>query len=161
MSMKQFILFFLILSFSSFGQTISRQMILSQGSRDVLTNRMLFSQSIGQQSVIGNYKGAFNFSQGFQQSQWKDLISTNSPTLISTITFPNPFISSINFKFSEPILKPIEIHVFDVSGKLVYFNTQSALNNLVLIDLQNLVLGIYFVRLKSFNYIHYAQIIKQ
>ena len=159
--MKQFILFFLILSFSSFGQKISRQSISSQGISTILTNGIVFSQSVGQQSVAGHYKGEINFSQGFQQSRWKDLISTNAPTLISTITFPNPFISNINFQFSKPILKPIEINIFDVHGRLVYSITQSTLNNLLMVDLQNLVLGTYFVRLKSFNYTHYSQIIKQ
>lgn len=159
--MKQFKLFFLILSFNSFSQTISRQMISSQGISTTLNNGVLFSQSIGQLSVIGNYEGEFNFHQGFQQSQWKYIIKSNKHSPISIITFPNPFISIINFKFSEQNLKPIEINIFDVTGRLVYFNTKSAINNLLTFDFQNLVSGTYFVRLKSFNYIHYSQIIKQ
>jgi len=159
--MKQILLFFLIVSFKSFGQIISRQMISSQGISTTVTDGTSFSQSIGQLSVIGNHMGKFNFSQGFQQSQWEQLIKTNKKTPITIISFPNPFNSIINFKFSEPILKPIEINVFDVSGRLVYFNTKSTLNNLLILDLQNLSLGTYFVRLKSFNHNFYLQIIKQ
>jgi hypothetical protein len=117
--MKQFFLFFLIVSFKSFGQIISRQMISSQGISTTVTDGTLFSQSIGQLSVIGNHMCKFNFSQGFQQSQWEQLIKTNKKTPITIISFPNPFNSIINFRFSEPILKPMEINVFDVSGRLV------------------------------------------
>ena len=40
-------------------------------------------------------------------------------------------------------------------------DTNSITNNLLVLDLQNLAQGTYFVNLKSLNYFHYSQIIKQ
>jgi hypothetical protein len=136
-------------------------MISSQGISTKTANGVFFSQSIGQQSVIGGFKCGYYISQGFQQRHWKELMNNNSLMIISTMIYPNPFNSIINFKFSKPILKPIEISIFDVSGRLVYNSTNSITNNLLVLDLQNLAQGTYFVNLKSLNYFHYSQIIKQ
>ena len=97
--MKQFILFLCIASFSAYGQTISRQTIASQGASTVLSNGIFISQSVGQQSVIGSYKGGVSLNQGFQQSQWSRLMSSNTQKLISNLLYPNPLFSSIHFKF--------------------------------------------------------------
>ena len=159
--MKQFILFLCIISFSSYGQTISRQTIASQGASTVIRNGVFISQSIGQQSVTGNYKGDVSLNQGFQQSQWNRLISSNPPKLISTLIYPNPFLSTIYIQFSEPVLQPIAAAIFDVTGKLVYATTKSALNSILQLDLQNLAVGVYFVRLQSASFQYYSQIVKQ
>lgn len=159
--MKQCILFLCIATISTYGQSISRQTIASQGASTVLSNGIFISQSIGQQSVIGNYKGDVNLNQGFQQSQWNRLISSNPPKLISTLIYPNPFLSTIYFQFSEPVLQPIAVAIFDVTGKLVHATTKSALNSILQLDLQNLAVGVYFVRLQSASFQYYSQIVKQ
>jgi hypothetical protein len=159
--MKQFILFLYTASFSAYGQTISRQTIASQGASTVLSNGIFISQSVGQQSVIGSYKGDINLNQGFQQSQWNRLMSSNPPKLISTLIYPNPFLSSIHFQFSQPMLQPIAVTIFDVTGKLVYRTTKSILNSILQLELQNLATGVYFVRLQSATFQYYSQIVKQ
>jgi len=159
--MKQCILFLCIATISTYGQSISRQTIASQGASTVLSNGIFISQSIGQQSVIGNYKGNVNLNQGFQQSQWNRLLSSNPSKLISTLIYPNPFLSTIYFQFSEPVLQPIAVAIFDVTGKLVHATTKSALNSILQLDLQNLAVGIYFVRLQSASFQYYSQIVKQ
>lgn len=159
--MKQFILFFYITSLSSYGQMISRQTITSQGASTVIRNGVFISQSIGQQSVTGNYKGDVILNQGFQQSKSNRLISSNPTKLISTLIYPNPFLSTIYFQFSEPVLQPIAVAIFDVTGKLVHATTKSALNSILQLDLQNLAVGVYFIRLQSSRFQYYSQIVKQ
>lgn len=159
--MKQCILFLCIATISTYGQSISRQTIASQGASNVLSNGIFISQSIGQQSITGNYKGDVSLNQGFQQSQWNSLISSNPPKLISTLIYPNPFLSTIYFQFSEPVLQPIAVAIFDVAGKLVHATTKSALNSILQLDLQNLAVGVYFVRLQSASFQYYSQIVKQ
>jgi hypothetical protein len=159
--MKQFILFLCIATISTYGQTISRQTIASQGTSKVLSNGIFISQSVGQQSVIGNYKGDVNLNQGFQQSQWNRLLSSNPPKLISTLIYPNPFLSTIHFQFSQPVLQPIAVAIFDVTGKLVYRTTKSISNSILQLDLQNLAVGVYFVRLQSTTFQYYSKIVKQ
>ena len=159
--MKQCILFLCIATISTYGQSISRQTIASQGASNVLSNGIFISQSIGQQSITGNYKGDVSLNQGFQQSQWNRLISSNPPKLISTLIYPNPFLSTIYFQFSEPVLQPIAVAIFDVTGKLVHATTKSTLNSILQLDLQNLAVGVYFVRLHSASFQYYSQIVKQ
>ena len=159
--MKQFILFLCIASFSAYGQTISRQTIASQGASTVLSNGIFISQSVGQQSVIGSYNGGVSLNQGFQQSQWSRLMSSNTPKLISTLIYPNPFFSTIHFQFSQPILQPIAVTIFDVTGKLAYRTTKSISNSILQLELQNLAIGVYIVRLQSATFQYYSQIVKQ
>ena len=66
--MKQQLLLFFI-GFSLYGQQVHHQMLSSQGSSNVLPTGTLVNQTIGQQSVIGNYKVSNSIiGQGFQQS---------------------------------------------------------------------------------------------
>jgi hypothetical protein len=59
------------------------------------------------------------------------------------------------------VLQPIAVAIFDVTGKLVHSTTKSALNSILQLDLQNLAVGIYFVRLQSASFQYYSQIVKQ
>ena len=62
-----------------------------------------------------------------------------------------------------PNLQKLRAGVEAVNSNNTYTDTYqyTGLIESHLVNLQNLVLGTYFVRLKSFNYTHYSQIIKQ
>lgn len=157
------LIFILLLSFSSLhSQDLHHQMLSSQGTSKELSNGMYVSQTIGQQSVIGNYTSdGKTYGQGFQQSVWSKYISSNSNNFISTVTYPNPFISTINFQFSQPIKEPIAVSVFDVRGRLIFSQEKQALGNLLTLELPQLTDSNYLVKLTATNYIYYAQILKQ
>jgi hypothetical protein len=108
----------IILVFSSAtAQQLHHQMLSSQGTSKNLSNGMYVSQSIGQQSVIGNTTVAgYTYGQGFQQSTWSKYISTSSNTSITTITYPNPFVNTVNFQFSQAINDNITVSIFDIRG---------------------------------------------
>ena len=92
--MKQ--LLFLFFGFSIYGQQLHHQMLSSQGSSNLLSTGIRINQTIGQQSVIGNY--AFSKSvvgQGFQQSSIAKSGASFVPDAITTLTYPNPFIDQI------------------------------------------------------------------
>ena len=62
------IILFLLVTLSGFSQTLHHQMLSSQGASTTVGG-LKVSQTIGQQSVIGNYRGSdFMVGQGFQQS---------------------------------------------------------------------------------------------
>lgn len=156
-------MFFAFIQLTSiYGQDLHHQMLSSQGSSQTLTNGLYVSQTIGQQSVIGTYTvDGKTYGQGFQQSLWSKYISSSVNNTITTITYPNPFISSINFQFSQPIKETISVALFDVRGRLVYSENKNALDNILTLELPNLASSNYLVRLTSNNYTYYTQILKQ
>ncbi len=136
-------------------------MLSAQGKSVVIANGMLVSQSVGQQSAIGNYKNGFAIGQGFQQSNWGKLVKSNKAVFISTVTYPNPFLSTINFQFSQAITDKIMVVVFDVRGRLVYQQESRAIGNILTIDLPQLPASNYLVLLTATNYTYYSKILKQ
>jgi len=160
--MKHCVWIFLALTLNSFSQDLHHQMLSSQGTSKTLPNGIFVSQTIGQQSVIGNYtKDGKTYGQGYQQSVWSKYISTNSNNAITTVTYPNPFISTINFQFSQAIKEPISVSVFDIRGRLIFSQEKQASGNILTIDLPNLASSNYLVRLSSPDYTYYTQILKQ
>ncbi len=152
---------FVLLSYSVFSQDLHHQMISSQGKSTILSNGMLVSQTIGQQSAIGNHTNGVTVGQGFQQSLWAKYVKSNISANISTITYPNPFITTLNFKFSQPIKETIEISVFDVRGRLIFQDKKRATDSVLTIELPQLASSNYLVRLTAPNYTYYSQILKQ
>jgi hypothetical protein len=62
--MKLFITLFLISFSGIYGQSLHHQMLSAQGSSSTLSNGIFVSQTIGQQSVIGNYtQDGFSYGQ--------------------------------------------------------------------------------------------------
>ena len=145
-----------------YGQELHHQAISSTGTSKVLSNGTYISQTIGQQSVIGNYtKDGITIGQGFQQSVWSKYINSSFNNTISTVTYPNPFISTINFQFSQPINETISVALFDIRGRLIYSEDKKAIDNILTLELPNLASSNYLARLSTKNYTYYTQILKQ
>ncbi len=152
---------FLILSNSLIGQNLQRQMVSAQGNSIALTNGMYVSQSIGQQSITGTSQiSNFILSQGYQKNLWKTYIKTNNTSLIHTKTYPNPFLNSLNFQFSKPISKPVQITVFDITGKVVFQQTNVPNETLLTINNLQLPSATYLVHLTAEKFNYYTQIIQ-
>ena len=68
--MRGLLLFFLSSFSGVFAQnSLHHQMLSAQGTSGVLSNGLYVGQTIGQQSVIGNYTvDSKTYGQGFQQS---------------------------------------------------------------------------------------------
>jgi hypothetical protein len=160
--MKLLLLVFLFSFSTLYSQELHHQMLSAQGTSKELSNGIYVSQTIGQQSVIGNYtKDGKTYGQGYQQSLWSKYISTNSNNSITTVTYPNPFVSTINFQFSQAIKEPISVSVFDIRGRLIFNQEKQILGNILNIDLPNLASSNYLVRLSTPNYTYHTQILKQ
>lgn len=153
----------LLLLFTSgiYAQSLHHQMLSSQGKSTILSNGILVSQTIGQQSAIGNHTNGITVGQGFQQSKWAKYVRTNISATFSTITYPNPFITTVNFQFSQPIKETIEIAVFDIRGRIIFQDKKRATDSVLTIELPQLASSNYLVRLTAPNYTYYSQILKQ
>lgn len=136
------------------AQSIHHQMTSSQGTSMHASNNVMVQQTIGQQSVTGNYLGpTFSVGQGYQQGR---ISKSKGPSElnIQIMTFPNPFTSKINFQFSSAIDGPIKINMYDVLGKLVMTTEKEMLNKAISLDNLNFPDGQYILKLsaKNFNY---------
>jgi hypothetical protein len=161
--MKIKLLFFILLNFSAFSQSLHHQMLSAQGNCTQLPNGVYISQTIGQQSVIGNYTSkGISYGQGYQQSIWIKYLNQNGTlSSITTTTYPNPFVQTINFQFSKSLSDLISIMVFDIRGRVIYEESKKAIDNRLTIELPQLASSNYLVKLSSTNYIYFTQIIKQ
>ena len=160
--MKHTLLFALI-TFNAFSQPLHHQMLSAQGTSVALSSGAYVSQTIGQQSVTGNYtKNGFTYGQGYQQHLWgKYIKSSSTTTSITTTTYPNPFVETVNFQFSQPISDVITISVFDIRGRLIFQQEKRANESLLTVELPQLASSNYLVRLAATNYIYYTQILKK
>jgi hypothetical protein len=141
-------------TFSAFAQSVHHQMTSSQGASVQLSNNLKVTQSVGQQSAIGNYMGsAFSVGQGFQQGRFS---KSKGPAAlnIQIMTFPNPFTSKINFQFSATIEGLIKISIYDITGRVVMNSEKELFNNVLSLENLNFPDGQYIVKLsaKNFNY---------
>ena len=159
--MKYLVCIFLALALNSYSQNLHHQMLSSQGKSTILSNGMLVSQTIGQQSAIGNHTNGVTVGQGFQQSHWAKYVNSNVVAHITTTTYPNPFITTVNFQFSQPIKETIEIAVFDIRGRLIFQDKKRATESILTVELPQLASSNYLVRLTAPNYTYYSQILKQ
>lgn len=150
----------LLITFSGYSQRLHHQMLSSQGTSTHTSSGISVRQTIGQQSPIGNYRnGNIIAGQGFLQSN-KMKIKTPPVISITTITYPNPFIDKVNFRFSSPISGPIKITLFDVMGRLVYNKEKMPYDNTLTIDDLFFAQGEYFVKLTAKNYTYTTNLLK-
>jgi hypothetical protein len=80
---------------------------------------------------------------------------------IKTVAYPNPFIETINFQFSQPITDVINVHVFDILGRLIFKQKKKSNDSILTIDLSLLPNSEYLVRLNTIGFNYYTKIIKQ
>ena len=152
------ILFFLV-TISSFSQSLHHQMLSSQGT-STAAGGFKVSQTIGQQSVTGNYRGTdVIVGQGFQQSRLMKSVKAPVITVVTT-TYPNPFIDHINFEFSSVISGPIKFSLYDVMGRLVASQEKRATDTILTITELSLAEGEYFVKLSAKNYNYSTNLLK-
>lgn len=150
----------LLFSMSFYGQTLHHQMLSSQGQTKTISSGHTISQTIGQQSSIGNSTSGAVVIQGFQQSLWGTYIASNEKTEIIVKSYPNPFTDIINFQFSKPIENDVSVFVFDVSGRLVHQQKKLADNLILTINLSKLPRSEYLVQLQNNTLTYYTKIIK-
>lgn len=149
----------LLATTSAFAQ-LHHQMLSSQGNTSKTDNDIIVTQTVGQQSVIGNYDNEYlKIGQGFQQANWmRIIIEQTSPELEITI-YPNPFDGIINIKHNSE--KDFSMNIFDPSGKLVYRNQINVTGPNQRINLEQLQSGVYLIYLQSNNLKYFTKLIKK
>ena len=161
------ILFFLFcytlcigLQTKTYSQSIQRHTVSAQGGV-YMVNGFVFSQSVGQLSVIGTATTPrFTFQQGFQQS----LAAMNSnaisvPDFAVTI-FPNPVVDSFTITVANTPEEPLTIKITNLLGQVLYQGQMSSFQSQKTIPFGSFSNGTYLVQLFSGNQIVTKKIIK-
>jgi hypothetical protein len=152
---------FLLFCTAFYGQTLHHEMLSAQGASITTVNGISVTQTIGQQTVTGTTTNGIVVQQGFQQNFWASLIDTNpSVNPLKITTYPNPFISSINFKFDNTLDQDITLKVYDIQGKLVFQARDRMVDGILTFDLSILSVNAYLARLSGTNLNFYTKIIK-
>ena len=156
---------FLTFIFSSliFSQELHHQMLSSQGGTSTTYNGIVVTQTVGQSSLTGNYSsGDFKINQGFQQSNWARLITQNELEPFTDIQFyPNPVVSDINFLFSTPDLRNLNLKLFDTSGRNIFNKEGNASGSRIVFELNSISSGTYLLSLTNNQFKFYTRIIKK
>jgi len=156
-----FFVFFVIVSTNA--QELYKQTILSQGSTSKLESGLIISQSIGQESVIGNFSNDnVKIIQGFQQPFWTRLISNSSSVIPIEIThFPNPITDNLNLSFYNYDMGELVLSIYDYSGRILMKRNISVESGRSIVDLTILPSGSFLVGLQNDKINYYIKIIKK
>lgn len=153
--MYKIILFlFLFFCTSSWSQKVHHQVISSQGVTERLSNGMIVAQSIGQaNAAIGNYKNtSISIGQGYIQSYGKAKFTSPTKTVVSVVTYPNPAVDNVNFKFSSNVGSDATFSLFDSRGRLVLSQKKEIVQETATISLSVLAEGVYFAKVETKDY---------
>jgi hypothetical protein len=156
--LKYTLLFILSFFFYNASAQLHHQMLSSQGSTAKTEGGIVATQTIGQQSVVGNNQVRHAIvGAGFQQTQWNLKIVSNKPEFQLTI-YPNPFENSISILGASD---DIQINIYNVIGQLVLnrFITFEQLNQSI--DLSKLSSGSYLIKCVSQNQSYFTKLIKK
>lgn len=157
------IFFFFFICVSSSAQELYKQTILSQGTTSKLESGLIISQSIGQESVIGNFTNDnVKIIQGFQQPFWTRLISNSSSVIPIEIThFPNPITDNLNLSFYNYDIGELILSIYDYSGRILMKRNISVESGKSIVDLTMLPSGSFLMGLQNDKINYYIKIIKK
>ena len=158
--MKQALTILISLFFWNVSAQLHHQMLSSQGSTSKTNNGVIVTQTIGQQSAIGNYtNNGFDIGQGFQQANWARIILEETTSEFEVSLYPNPFQGIINIQHNTD--EDITINVFDPAGKLVFNNILSVTGPNQSVNLEQLSSGVYLIHLQSNQLAYFTKLIKK
>ena len=157
------ILFVFFVFVSTNAQDLYKQTILSQGATSNLESGLIISQSIGQESVIGNFSNDnVKIIQGFQQPFWTRLISNSSSVIPIEIThFPNPITDNLNLSFYNYDMGELVLSIYDYSGRILMKRNISVESGKSIVDLTILPSGSFLMGLQNDKINYYIKIIKK
>ena len=163
------VLFCLIFCFSANAQSSSEESIYllrstisnDGGSVKAVNSQYLVQYSIEQSSVIGlTSTDQYLARQGFiQPVQIATVLSKNNDFRLLVDVYPNPAIDEIFISFNEMVMGPVDICLYDRSGRLVMRQETQSEATLVY-SIENLAIGNYFLTINAMGKQYVTQISK-
>jgi hypothetical protein len=150
----------IIVQTSAFSQNLHRQTVSAQGGV-YIANGFVFSQSIGQLSVIGTSKTAsLTFQQGFQQSLAAMVSNTISVPDFAVTIYPNPVVDSFTISVANAPDETLNIKITNLLGQVLYQGQLPSFQSQKTIPFGSFPNGTYLVQLFSAHQIVTKKIIK-
>jgi len=140
--MRYFFLAFLLLSLSSYSQSISKQ-VIGQGGQTFENENNKLSYTVGEVAVgaMTDEDGTYQLGNGYYPSLNLSTLNTESPELqLQVKVFPNPTKEVIYI--TNPTEQFFEVRITDVSGKQIL---QTAHPKQQPLNVQTLTTGTYFI----------------
>jgi hypothetical protein len=141
--MRYFILFFLLLGFSSYSQpTISKQVIGPAGATyENGTNKLSYTAGEVLVGAMTSEDGSIQLGNGYYPSLDLTILTTQTPQLqLQVKVFPNPTTEAIYI--THPTEKFFEVAITDINGRQILQTPHQKQHPL---SVQTLTTGTYFV----------------
>ncbi|MEJ6791782.1 MAG: T9SS type A sorting domain-containing protein [Lacinutrix sp.] len=140
--MRYFTLLFLVVSFSGYSQTISKQVIGPAGAtyeNDI--NKLSYTTGEVLVGAMTAQDGSIQLGNGYYPSMDLETLNTETPELqLQVKVFPNP-VSEALF-ITHPTEQFFEVRITDISGKQIL---QTAHQKQQPLSVQTLTTGTYFI----------------
>ena len=157
--MKALHIILLFVTTASYSQ-LHHQMISSQGSTSITDGGVVITQTIGQQSVIGNNENqSLKIGQGYQQTNWSKIILEQTNPEFEVSIYPNPFNDSINVQHNSE--EDITINIFNPAGMRVFTSVINVTGSIQTVNLEQLPSGVYLIHLLSTKLTYFTKLIKK
>jgi hypothetical protein len=135
-------------------------MISSQGSTSITAGGVVITQTIGQQSVIGNNENqSLKIGQGYQQTNWSKIILEQTNPEFEVSIYPNPFNDIINVQHNSE--EDITINIFNPAGMRVFTSVINVTGSIQTVNLEQLPSGVYLIHLLSTKLTYFTKLIKK
>jgi hypothetical protein len=145
---------------AGYSQIVQRQTVSVQGGV-YMANGLVFSQSIGQMSIIGTSRTPrLTFQQGFQQSSVAMVSNTISIPDFSVTLYPNPVVDLFTISVANATEETLTIKITNLLGQQLYQGQLPSFQSLKSIPFGSYPNGTYLVQLFSGNQIVTKKIIK-
>lgn len=147
--MKTLRFFLFLIPLITLGQEAKRFTLASAGYSTTITQggeNYYLLQSVGQGSVIATFSnGQSQLRQGYIQPLPAILLG-GDPNGLEAVIWPNPFVNGVVARMEQGLESPVQMQLFDMSGRLIYDREYESDTQLS-IPLLNLAQGTYFIKL--------------
>lgn len=140
--MRYFFLAFLLLSLSSYSQSISKQ-VIGPGGQTFENGNNKLSYTVGEVAVgaMTDEDGSYQLGNGYYPSLDLSTLNTESPELqLQVKVYPNPVAEAIFI--THPTEEFFEVAITDISGKQILQTQHQKQQPL---SVQTLTTGTYFI----------------
>ncbi len=161
--MKTFLLLLFLMPLGLSSQVVLRQTLSVGGSSGISNSgqgNYFIQQSIGQLSVINTFSVENKIlRQGFLQPLRRGVLG-NNPNELEMVVYPNPFFNAVVVNLENTNDDKIDMFLYDITGRLLVTDNYEN-NTQLVVPLEHLSKGVYFLRLQVGQQENIKQLIKQ
>jgi hypothetical protein len=145
--MKRLIFILVAVIFTTSAECQIKQEVISGGVGQSINGNISVNWTLGELIVPTGTKGNPKSANGFQQEMNTTAIYGNPDFPAKLKVFPNPAYKYINIQSEEPSEEEITISLLDSQGRIIKSDVIESAILVKQIDIQELPVGIYYLRI--------------